>query len=134
MESGVALSMLLIQSLVSSFTFLVIVSLTHRSVFTPKCSVQTSKKFHVCSALPVSRYKSDLRLQSRRSGRKNLRPIRWRFVMFDEADCSGICPIRFCNYSLPSLLRCEPRNKFFASLCFRDVHREMGLSLSRSSE
>ena len=26
------------------------------------------------------------------------------------------------------------RNRFFASLCFRDVHREMGLSLSRSLE
>ena len=36
--------------------------------------------------------------------------------------------------SLPSLLRCELRNKFSASLCFRDVHREMDLSLSRSSE
>ena len=34
MDSGVALSMLLIQSLFSSVSFLVIVSLTHRSVFT----------------------------------------------------------------------------------------------------
>ena len=35
---------------------------------------------------------------------------------------------------LPSLLRCEVRNKLFASLCFRDVHRKMVRSLSRSSE
>ena len=29
-------------------------------------------------------------------------------------------------------LRRELRDKFFASLCFRDEHREMDLSLSRS--
>ena len=92
-----------------------------------KCLVQASKNFHFYSALPMSRYKSDLRLQSRRGGR-NLRPIRWRFVVLDNAGCSGTCPIWFCNFSsLPSLLHCELRDKFFASLCFRDVLREMVL-------
>ena len=39
---------------------------------------------------------------------------------------------RLCSF--PSLLRCELRHKFFASLCFQNVLREMVLSLSRSSE
>ena len=91
--------------------------------------------FHFCSALPLSRCRCDLRLQSRRSGREILRPIRSRFVVFDNADCSRICPIWFCDHvSLPSSLCCEQRNKFFASPCFRDVIREMVLSSSRSSE
>ena len=134
-DSGVALSMHLVQSLFSSFSFLVIVSLIHRSVFLPKCLVQASKNFHSCSARPLSRYKSDLRLQSHRSGRIILRPIGWRFVIFDNAGCSGTCPIWFCDHVfLPSSLSCELRNKLFASPLARDVLREMDLSLSRSSQ
>ena len=49
-----------------------------------------------------------------------LRSIRCRFVILDNEGYSEIW------------LRRELRDKFFASLCFRDVHREMGLSLSRS--
>ena len=64
-----------------------------------------------------------------------LRPIRWRFVIFDNAGCSGICPIWCCDHvSMPSSLCCELRNKSFASPLVRDVLREMVLSLSRSSE
>ena len=88
-----------------------------------------------CSVEPVSRYKSHLRLQSRRSVRNSLRPIRRRFVIFANVGFSRICPIWIStDSSLPSLLRCELRYELFSSLCFRDVHREMVLSLSRSSE
>ena len=112
-DSGVALSVLLIQSLFSSLSFLVIVSLIHRSVFYPECLVQASKNFHFCSALPLSRFESDLRLQSRRSGRIFIRPKGWLFVIFHNAGCSRICPTWFCSLvSLPSLLCCELRNKF----------------------
>ena len=134
-DSGVALSMLLMQFLTSSLSLLVIVSLIHWSVFYPKWLVQASKNLHFCSALPLSRHRSDTRLQSRRSGRIILRPIRWRFVIFGTAACSGISPMWFCDHvSLPSSLCCELRNKFSASRMVRDVLREMVLSLSRSSE
>ena len=87
--------------------------------FYPKCLAQASHNFHFSSALLVSRCKSDLRLQSRRSGRKHLRPIRWRFVMLDNAGYSGICPVWFCeHFSLPSLLRCELRNFFLCLSVF----------------
>ena len=131
--SGVALSVLLMQSLTSSFCFLVIVVDPQARVY-PKCPAQVSKNFQFCSAPPVSRNKSDLRLQSRRGGRKNLRPIRWRFVMLNNAGCSGICATWFCDIFLASLAALCFRNKLFASLCIRDVLREVVLSLSRSSE
>ena len=116
-ESGVLLSMLLIQSLISSFSCLVIVSLIHGAVFTRSVQYKLPRSAIFCSAEPVSRYKSDLRLQSRRSVRKILRPIRRRFVIFANAGFSGICPIWICTYSsLPSLLRCELRYDLFSSV------------------
>ena len=113
----VALSMLLIQSLLSSFSFLVIISLIHRSVFYPKILVQASKNCHFCSALPVLRSKSDLRLQSRRSGRIILRPIRWRFVISitravqESVQCGCVpvlpcLPCCFVSYVINSLPLC----------------------------
>ena len=91
--------------------------------------------FHICSALSVSRFKIDLRLQSHRSWRIILCSIRWRFVIFDKAGSSGTCPTWICTpSSLPSLLCCELRDEFFASQFFRFVHREMVLASSRSPE
>ena len=76
---------------------------------------------------------SDLRLQLHWSVRSVLRPIRSGSVMLCKLGNSDICPIWICNpFSLLCLLRRELRDTLFASLCFRDVHREMDFSLSRS--
>ena len=120
--------MLLIQSL-SSFRFLVIVSLIQRPV------LLEARMFISCSALPLSRYKSDVRLQSRRSGRIILRTIRWRFSFsitraVQESGQYGSVIIFLC---LPSCV-VSYVTKPFASPCFHDVLREMVRSSSRSSE
>ena len=125
--SGVALSVLLMQSLTNSLCFLVIVSLIHRPVFTRSVQhkfprISNSAPLRLCRETRVifgcNRVVAGAKI----------------FVMLDNAGCQGICAIWFCDIFLASLAALCSRNKFFASLCIRDVLREVVLSLSRSSE
>ena len=70
--SGVAISMLLMLSLISCCSFLVIVSLIDKSVFTEVFSTSFQELSFLLRSACVAK-KCDLRLYSRRSGRKNLR-------------------------------------------------------------
>ena len=99
------------------------------------CWVPVPNYVHLFCVLPLWWCGSDLRLQLHRSVRCVLRPIRSGSVMPCNLGNSEICPTWSCNpSSFLYGLRRELRDEFFASLCFRDVHREMDLSSSISLE
>ena len=98
-------------------------------------SAQASTSFRFCFVLILSQCKNGPLMRSRHTQHKYVHPTLNWFVSPETAGISKIYPIWICNCPfVPSWVRCELWNKFFASQFVRVVLCEKVLRVSRAAD